>query len=107
MLSKMFSFTPSDIPLEGELKPLEVAIVKSVRNLELAMIKLSTIWMTVLLIIGVLWGAGGFIFAQKLEEYSATIKTTVQMEVEILNIKERVRNLEIRNETYVQTQRGN
>lgn len=94
MLDKLFTFDPVEIPIEGELKPVEVALIKSVRNLEIAMVKISTIWVGALVIVGAVWGVGGYVFAQKLEEYSATVKTTVQMEVEIQNIKARLNLVE-------------
>lgn len=94
MLNKLFDFAPVDIPIEGELKPIEAALVRSVRNLEISMIKLSTILITAILLASAMWGIGGYVFANKLEEYSSTIKTTVQMEVEIRNLKDRVTSLE-------------
>lgn len=94
MFGDLFKFYPVDIPVEGELKPLDVALVKSVRNLEMALVRISTIWITALMIVGAAWGVGGYIFTQKLGEFSAAVKTTVQMEVEIRNLKDRVNRLE-------------
>ena len=91
----LFKFEPTEIPITGELKPVEVALIKSVKNLEMAMVRISAIWITALVIIGGMWAAGGYLFAQKLDEYSATVKTTVQMEVEIRNLKDRVSYLEL------------
>lgn len=94
MIGDLFKFDPVEIPVEGELNPLEVALVKSVRNLEMAIVKISTVWITALFVVGAAWGVGGYIFTQKLDEFSAAVKTTVQMEVEIRNMKDRVSRLE-------------
>ena len=96
MLDNLFKFDPVEIPMDGELKPVEAALVKSVRNLEIAIVKISTIWVTALMIVGAVWGVGGYMFTQKLDEFSAAVKTTVQMEVEIRNLKDRVNKIEIR-----------
>lgn len=94
MIGDLLKFDPVEIPVEGELKPIEVALIRSVRNLEMAIVKISTIWITALMFVGAVWGVGGYIFTQKLDEFSAAVKTTVQMEVEIRNLKDRVSRLE-------------
>ena len=89
----MFEFDPMQLP-EGELKPIERALLEGIRNLEVALVRIASIWVTAIFLIGTFWGIGGYIFSQKLEEYSSNIKTTTQMEVELRNLKERVDRLE-------------
>lgn len=89
----MFDFKPMDVP-EGELKPVERAFLNGIRNLELAIVKISTVWLTALLLIGLFWGVGGYIFYAKIDEYSSSIKTTTQMEVELKYIKEKIERIE-------------
>lgn len=93
MKTPMFEFEPMQLP-EGDLRPIERALLEGIRNLEVALVKIASIWVTAIFLMGTFWGIGGYIFSQKLEEYSNNIKTTTQMEVEIRNLKERVVRLE-------------
>lgn len=91
----LFDFKPMELP-EGDLKPIERALLTGIRNLEVALVKIASIWITAIFLIGTFWGVGGYIFANKLDEYSSTLKTTTQMEVELKNMKEVITKLEKR-----------
>ena len=95
MITNLFEFKPMEIP-EGDLRPIERALLSGIRNLEIALVRIASIWITAIFLIGTFWGIGGYMFANKLEEYSNTIKTTTQMEVELRNLKETLVKLEKR-----------
>lgn len=89
----LLKFKPMQIPV-GDLTKTERAFLSGINNLELAIIKITTVWATAIFLIGTLWALAGYVFYQKLDEYSANIRTTIQMEVQIQYLNEKVNYLE-------------
>ena len=50
----LLKFKPMQIPI-GDLTKTERAFLSGINNLELAIIKITTIWATAIFLIGVMW----------------------------------------------------
>lgn len=97
MLGDLFEFKPMEVP-DAELKPVERAFLNGIRNLEVAMVRMGTMWMTLLVLLAAIWGIGGYLFYSKLDEFSTNTRQVTELKIELRYLKENVQELKAKKE---------